>query len=705
MMTDTNVVNLMQPDPDAMLRHLEHLFGGFLDGCHDGLIELAWTNGLDGKLKHAELFHTDAMEALAARAADINTIPGSNIYVGAALRKPGTPPFGRGDKKDYYAATAFFVDIDDEGAAEAVAGKYRGCKPTLAVVTGRKPHKRVQLWWRLETPERDLEAFEAQIRGLIAVLGGDDAVWNCDRVMRLGGSIAWPRKQDRVLERTEVHAFTDGRPLTMLPGQIAKAYPPIPLTEWQVREATSAPQQPQEALQPSPIRSALTGRLNASGLMAAIRSGDGQWHNHMIRLVAHWVGRGWSDSEIMNQAAGLTLSGYAVEQTMADMAVMVRGARAKWAKPSVEQEFDPETGEIVNSDKPGEQKRALRILDIGEIKQIQPPAYVVDGLITETGFTLLYGAPRAFKSFLALDWLLCMAYGKPWCGREVLPKTVLYIAGEGVGGIQKRVVAWQIEHKLTDDAAPFRMLEHGINFTKPEDIQALLSAAAEFQGRTGQTFEMIAVDTVARAMAGAEEKDATSMGIFIEACDAVRRHFGCGLIAVHHTGKDKSLGSRGSSALPAAVDTEIFLDRADTGMTMTMQVKKQKDDEEAADMHFEAVKIELPAPGLKSVSSLVLRTTEAASVEDDRTKLSPAQSNEMLREVGRAWEAGNPWANTHQSKREGRYLPRWMKEQFGINPKEAEGYIEELLFNGFMVIDVSNSHSKKRGLKLVKLIA
>jgi hypothetical protein len=690
MMAD-NVVALMQPDQDAMLLHLEHLFGGFLDGAHDGLIELAWTNGQDGKLKHAELYSTDDLAAIAKRAADFNEIPGQNVYIGAALRKPGTPPFGRSEKTDYYCSTAFFVDIDDAGAADAVAGKYRGCKPTLAVVTGRQPHKRVQLWWRLETPERDPQAHEDQCRGLLTVLGGDKSVWNCDRVMRLGGSIAWPSKQGRVIEKTEVIAFSDGRPLVMMPGQLAKAYPPITLNEQHAAEAVTT------ATQSSPIISPLTGRLRPSALMAACLSGN-QWHNNMIRLVAHWVGRGWSDAEILGQAAGITLPGYTVAQTMLEMGAAVRGARAKWAKPNVETEFDPETGEVIGAGAP---RRRLKILTIGEIKQIQPPAYVVDGLITEKGFTLVYGAPRAFKSFLALDWMLCMAYGKPWCGKEVLPKTVLYIAGEGVGGIQKRVTAWQIEHTVPNDAAPFHMLEHGINFTKPDDIQNLLTTATEFQERTGLSFEMIAVDTVARAMAGAEEKDATSMGIFIEACDSLRQHFGCGLIAVHHTGKDKTLGSRGSSALPAAVDTEIFVDRADTGMTMTMQVKKQKDDEEGADMHFEAVKIDLPQPGVKPVSSLVLRSTEAP-VEETPRILSKAQVNELLREVARAWNEGRPWSNSHMVKKDGRWFPRWICEHFGVGEHEAKEVLKDLLFNRFLDTGMANKKLKMVGLKVLK---
>ncbi len=694
----TNVINLMQPDQTAMVQHLEHLFGGFLDGCHDGLIELAWTNGQDGKLKHAELFHTDDLEAIAKRAADFNAIQGQNVYVGAALRKPGTPPFGRGDKVDYYASTAFFVDIDDAGAADAVTGKYRGCKPTLAVVTGRQPHKRVQLWWRLETPERDPVAHEDQCRGLLQVLGGDKSVWNCDRVMRLGGSIAWPSKEGRVLERTEVVTFADGRPLVMLPGQLAKAYPPIPIDQWQLIEA-QAHSGPQEALQPSPVRSALTGRLQPSALMAAMQRGD-QWHNNMIRLVAHWVGRGWSDCEIIGQAAGLTLSGYTRDDTARDMMVAIRGARAKWAKPSVEQEFDPETWEVVDAGKPGEPRRQIEMLDLDQIEELEPPTYVIDNLIPEFGFTLVYGAPRAFKSFLALDWLLCMAYGEPWCGKEVLPKTVLYIAGEGVGGIKKRVKAWRIEHGKLGVKAPFYMLRHGLNFTKHEDVAALLQLANDFTQQTGFSVDFTAVDTVARAMVGAEEKDSTAMGLFVEACDTVRIALKSGLLAVHHTGKDKSLGSRGSNALPAAVDTEIFVDREETGMLMTMEVKKQKDDEEGAPMYFEGVKIDLPSPGLKPISSLVLRQVDTAPVE--KKFLNKSHVDQILREADRAWKEGNPWSNSKRSKSDGRWFPRWIIQNFDIDEAGAISYIEDLLFNKFMMVDTVSKKTKKVGLRVLR---
>lgn len=63
-------------------------------------------------------------------------------------------------------------------------------------------------------------------------------------------------------------------------------------------------------------------------LIAAIKGGH-DWHDNMLRLVAHWIARGRSDTEILAWAEPLTLAGFTVDATAADMRVMVDGARRK----------------------------------------------------------------------------------------------------------------------------------------------------------------------------------------------------------------------------------------------------------------------------------------------------------------------------------------------------------------------------------------
>jgi hypothetical protein len=121
-MTDqgATVQPILSPDPDAMRLQLPLMFGGEHDGAHDGLLELGWTDGPDPNhpLRHARLYGTDEIEELTEEACRLNRIPGQNVYIGTALRKPGTFPGGRAAAGDAYALPAFYVDLDEPGIAE-----------------------------------------------------------------------------------------------------------------------------------------------------------------------------------------------------------------------------------------------------------------------------------------------------------------------------------------------------------------------------------------------------------------------------------------------------------------------------------------------------------------------------------------------------------------------------------------------------------
>lgn len=334
-MTMTNVAPMIEPDPEQMRRHVAHLFEGWLDGCHDGRIELAWTDARDGKLRHAAIFGTDELDQLVERALAENRHPGQNVYVGQALRQPGVAPFGRCSDNEFFALTAFYADIDDDVTATATVNyRHRGCPPTGVVITGRHPHVRAQMLWRLKAPARDAGECRRQNLALADALGGDTSVVNPSRVMRLGGSIAWPVKQGRVIERTEFLDFDDGRPKAYLAEQIAKAFPPTqpslsPASTNSgaaVGAATPAPSGPLSA----PTLQIGTSNLSVEGCLARIRSGD-HWHDNLVRLTGHWIARGWSDAEIVTAAEALTLPGYTVADTRHEVRGMIVGGRRKWA--------------------------------------------------------------------------------------------------------------------------------------------------------------------------------------------------------------------------------------------------------------------------------------------------------------------------------------------------------------------------------------
>jgi hypothetical protein len=163
------------------------------------------------------LFGTDRLDELVEEAARLNSQPMCNVYVGAALRKPDTAPFNRAQDSDAYALTAAYVDLDDPGAATAAKEIYGKAKPTLVVVTGRAPHTRAQMWWRLDEPLTDPSEWPSLLKGMAAAMRADSTVANPSRVMRLAGSIAWPVKDGRSIELTSISSLRE-------PGQSVYAY-------------------------------------------------------------------------------------------------------------------------------------------------------------------------------------------------------------------------------------------------------------------------------------------------------------------------------------------------------------------------------------------------------------------------------------------------------------------------------------------------
>ena len=189
-----------------MRRHVGHLFEGWLDGCHDGRIELAWTDARDGRLRHAAIFGTDELDELVERAATENRKPGQNVYVGQALRKPDIAPFGRCKDDEFFALTAFYTDIDDDvvlAAARQVPQSAAACRPPWSSPGDIRICAR-----RCSGGSRRRCAMQISAAGRTLRSPRRSAATPPSSIpaacLRLGGSIAWPRKEGRIIERTEL---------------------------------------------------------------------------------------------------------------------------------------------------------------------------------------------------------------------------------------------------------------------------------------------------------------------------------------------------------------------------------------------------------------------------------------------------------------------------------------------------------------------
>ena len=253
----------------------------------------------------------------------------------------------------------------------------------------------------------------------------------------------------------------------------------------------------------------------------------------------------------------------------------------------------------VNDDVPQEIER-YKMMRRDAVFAMPPVEFLVDGLITNTGFTMMYGAPGTGKSFIAIDIALSVAHGQPWQGQGVKQGPVLYIAGEGIGGFGKRWKAWERHHGKVDEPDLY-LLPTAVNFREPEDIARLVATIEDID----QPFSLVIVDTVARAIAGAEENSSTDMGLFVAACDEIKALTGGALLAVHHAGKDSSRGARGSTALLGAVDTSLMVGKSED--ICVLRTEKMKDAEPMDDINLKMVTV---AASISETSVVLERTDE-----------------------------------------------------------------------------------------------
>lgn len=284
-------------------------------------------------------------------------------------------------------------------------------------------------------------------------------------------------------------------------------------------------------------------------------------------------------------------------------------------QPQVEdiaKEFAPDPPKQADKPKPA---KTIKIESWDEI-QDEPVEWLIEGVIPKGSFTALYGPPGSFKSFIALDIAEAIATGRAWMGREVKKSSgVLYLAGEGFGGIGARIKACKMHHQ-TENGAPIYIVRHQLNLrSSAEDFNALMLAVVQLVEQTGMEFSLAIVDTLARAFGGGNENSSEDMGAFITAMGKVQEFLNCALMVLHHSGKDAAKGLRGHSSLLGAVDTELELLRFDEQMKGVITISKQKDGADNERFGFEMVEVEIRPAGLgltEAVVSLAVQASDSA---------------------------------------------------------------------------------------------
>lgn len=268
-------------------------------------------------------------------------------------------------------------------------------------------------------------------------------------------------------------------------------------------------------------------------------------------------------------------------------------------------------------------RKALMSLD--EIEALEPPEFLIDDYLVKDSLAELFADRGVGKSFVALDWAFHVATGKPWQGHEVEPGGVFYIIGEGQAGFGKRVKAWKQYHDMQDNEKfrQFQLLAMPVNFFESEQFVELYQAIKESKPA------LVVIDTLARMTAGRDENASKDMGVFVQNCDVLRRASGACVLIVHHVGHTEKDRARGSSAIGAAIDTELAL--KGNGLDLVLRNPKQKDGPEAEDLPLRRMEIPLGIYDKhgKELTSCVIVSGNEGDMVDEGFKVTPAMEKDL----------------------------------------------------------------------------
>ena len=275
-----------------------------------------------------------------------------------------------------------------------------------------------------------------------------------------------------------------------------------------------------------------------------------------------------------------------------------------------------------------------------------PPEWLIDTILEKGTVASVYAEPKAGKSFVGISMMLSVATGKSWYDYDTEQAGVLYLCGEGNKSIFKRLLAWEKNFKTDIRKAPFKVSEKSVGILDDKNFDKLLEKAHDAKNELG-SLGLIIIDTIQRNFGSGDENSTSDMNQFIQRIDRLKFETGACIMLIHHTGHagSKSNGirrGRGSSVLPASVDSEFYIERDDrdktTGimgleekvMYVKMSQTLNKEDMNMPSMHFRMDTIQELGKNKDKKSAVLVKVEEFELPEIPKVQKPSPQQKPVL---------------------------------------------------------------------------
>lgn len=224
----------LHPDLAQIRAHLHHITRRWVELDQPTTLELVFLTDEDvARVRNVQHFEPtpEGIAAAAEHAAAMNRHHLNAYAVVNPLDATNLPPLNKRASKEHIVASFFhWADADTVEAADNIK-RLISPRSTFFVLTGTQPHLRPHVYWELDDPTRNLPAWEAIQYSISRALKTDD-VSDAPRIMRLAGTINWPKPKKRdgrgyVAELTTLRIFPEDERPRVTSEQMARAFPHV----------------------------------------------------------------------------------------------------------------------------------------------------------------------------------------------------------------------------------------------------------------------------------------------------------------------------------------------------------------------------------------------------------------------------------------------------------------------------------------------
>jgi hypothetical protein len=281
---------------------------------------------------------------------------------------------------------------------------------------------------------------------------------------------------------------------------------------------------------------------------------EGARHTELLRFVGKLLASGLESGDVLavargwNAALSSPLPIAEVERAVRDIAAK---EKAKvWGADRLEL-ASTDGGDRSLPAKSTRPRDRIRLVNMAEglSRPPKPTLWTVDRFVRPGLVTLLAGRGGAGKSALGMQACASVQAGRPVAGMDTVKGTAVYVDGE-----QGEELMVDQFRSIGFPADAFTVLDvDGLDLGNEVGVAALEERLREL----GATF--VVIDSLRRLTPGKKESDSDDMAPVVARLGSMARRLTAGVLLLHHSGRDETHVSRGSTAISDQADIVMGL--------------------------------------------------------------------------------------------------------------------------------------------------